>query len=65
LQTKIDGKMATKYDVKTNCNLLYNLWMDLPLGQRYSYIYHGEKDTIDNIFLLMFLSPRIFLKTDW
>jgi endonuclease/exonuclease/phosphatase family metal-dependent hydrolase len=51
LQTKIDGKMTTKNDVKTNCNLLYNLWMDLPLGQRYSYIYHGEKDTIDNILI--------------
>ncbi len=51
LQTIIDKRLTQVSDVKKNCNLLYNLWMDLPVTQRYSYIYHGEKDTIDNILI--------------
>ena len=51
LKTTINGKMVTLNDVKRDCSLLYNLWLELPLSLRYSYIYKGEKDTIDNILL--------------
>ena len=51
LKTTINGKMVTLSDLKRDCSLLYNLWLELPNTLRYSYIYHGEKDTIDNILL--------------
>ena len=51
LKTIINDKMVTVNDVKKDCTLLYNLWLELPEALRYSYIYHGEKDTIDNILL--------------
>ncbi len=51
LNTTINGKMATFDDVRRDCSLLYNLWLELPITLRYSYIYHGEKDTIDNMLL--------------
>ncbi len=50
-KTTINDKMVTIKDVKQDCSLLYNLWMELPNSLRYSYIYHGEKDTIDNMLL--------------
>jgi len=51
LKTTVKGRMVTIDDVKRDCSLLYNLWLELPLSERYSYIYHGEKDSIDNIIL--------------
>ena len=51
LKTIVDDKMATLDDVKKDCSYVYNLWLELPITLRYSYIYHGEKDTIDNMLL--------------
>ena len=51
LRTVVDGKMVSLNDLKHNCSLLYNLWLELPKGLRYSYFYHRKKNTIDNILL--------------
>lgn len=51
LKTTLNGKMTTVNDIKKDCSLLYDLWMELPLSKRYSYIFHGEKDSIDNIIV--------------
>ncbi len=51
LKTIYHHKMVDVNMLKHNCNLLYNLWLELPIDERFSYIYQGEKDTIDNIIL--------------
>ncbi len=51
LQTTIDLKPVKIKDVMKDCHLLYNLWLELPYQERFSYIYQGEKDTIDNMLL--------------
>jgi endonuclease/exonuclease/phosphatase family metal-dependent hydrolase len=51
LKTIVQDKMVTIKDLKKDCSLLYNLWMELPTSKRYSYIFHGAKDSIDNIIL--------------
>ena len=51
LKTVKKGKFVTKEMAKKDCSLLYNLWLELPLALRYSYIYKGERDSIDNILL--------------
>ncbi len=51
LKTVKDGSFVTINEVKEDCSLLYNLWLELPKALRYSYIYRGEKNSIDNILL--------------
>ncbi len=51
LQTFFNGKPVTIKEAKYKCGLLYNLWYELPYSERFSYLYQGKKNTIDNILL--------------
>ncbi len=51
LKTFANGKTVQIDDIKKDCKLLYNLWYELPYTERFSYLYQGKKNTIDNILL--------------
>ncbi len=62
LNTSYKNHLLSKKDIKALAkqgkkNILYNLWLDLPPKNRFSYFYRGEKQTIDNILI-----PPILLK---
>ncbi len=56
-RTGINDVLHTKYqtskasDVKYNKNYLYNLWYDTDKSKRYSYIFRGKKEAMDNIII--------------
>ena len=49
LHTKKQTTVATH--VKYNQNNLYNLWYDTSKNNRYTYIYRGKKEAMDNIIV--------------
>lgn len=49
LHTKEQTSEASK--VKYNQKYLYNLWYDTSKNERYSYIYRGKKEAMDNIIV--------------
>ncbi len=51
LKTIVNGKFVTSDMIKKRCDVLYNLWLELPYEDRFSYLYHGRKNTIDNMIL--------------
>ena len=53
LGTVYNGVMVDKKKLlAADCNrCLYNLWLELPLNKRWSYIFHNEKETLDNILV--------------
>jgi len=56
LNTSYKNHLLSKRDIKALAkqgkkNILYNLWLDLPSKNRFSYFYKGEKQTIDNILI--------------
>ena len=48
IYTQSNAKQAAHTLCKT---CLYNLWYDVPIEERYSYIYRHKYDTIDNILI--------------
>ena len=56
-RTGINDVLHTKYqtskasDVKYNENYLYNLWYDTKKSKRYTYIFRGKKEAMDNIII--------------
>ncbi len=52
LKTIHKGKLNTFASVKNSSkDRLYNLWMDLPLKKRWSYLFRGKDATLDNIII--------------
>lgn len=56
-RTGINDVLATKeqtqdsYHVEYEKNSFYNLWYDTDINNRYSYIYRGKKEAMDNILI--------------
>ncbi|WP_241856039.1 endonuclease/exonuclease/phosphatase family protein [Sulfurimonas lithotrophica] len=56
-KTGINDILRTKYQIKNakntkyKKNSFYNLWYDTNLEERYSYIFKGEKEALDNILV--------------
>ena len=56
-KTGINDVLKTKYqtnlakNTKYRKNSFYNLWYDLKENERYSYIFRGKKETLDNILI--------------
>ncbi|NPA74116.1 MAG: hypothetical protein GXO12_05330 [Epsilonproteobacteria bacterium] len=51
LKTFSKGKEVTVKELKKDCTLLYNLWLELPYKERFSYLYQGRKNTMDNMLV--------------
>ena len=51
LKTVVDGKFVTRDMIERRCDVLYNLWLELPYRDRFSYLYQGRKNTMDNMIL--------------
>ncbi len=47
------GKTGINHVLKTipNKNNFYNLWYDAPLNERWTYIFRGKKEALDNILI--------------
>ena len=64
LHTKNQTTKAAK--VKYEKNSFYNLWYDIPEEDRYTYIYRGKKEALDNIVISQSLLKQnnIYYKYD-
>lgn len=51
LPTIFNQNLVMENLVKTECGYLYNLWLELPSIERFSYLFKGKKNTLDNILL--------------
>jgi len=49
LRTKNHTEISTKNNLKEG--EFYNLWYDIDINKRYSYIYRGKKEALDNILI--------------
>ncbi|WP_281950492.1 endonuclease/exonuclease/phosphatase family protein [Nitrosophilus kaiyonis] len=51
LPTIYKNRFVNEDFVKKHCGYLYNLWLEIPSLYRFSYIFKGKKNTLDNILL--------------
>ena len=51
LPTLYQNRLVDEKIVKKECKYLYNLWLEVPSFKRFSYLYKGKKNTLDNILL--------------
>ncbi|RXJ59978.1 endonuclease/exonuclease/phosphatase family protein [Candidatus Marinarcus aquaticus] len=52
LNTTLDNEFVLKKNILNHTQKVhYNLWLDLPYNERFSYIYKGHNQTPDNILL--------------
>lgn len=60
LNTKKYKNIASKSKIKSGD--FYNLWYDSPIENRYSYIYRGKKEALDNILISSSLLTNTHIK---